>query len=107
MLFLAGNTKEEDVLVIGEASGNEIPLRPRRDGEKVARRFNAGSGDLRRIVPEGRVSYGKKDGFFNRPDGTRFRWKRTPALKRRATLGLSLRDESIDAIRAIRDNKPL
>src|SRR5437868_12964278 len=49
---------------------------------RVARRFNAGLGLVRRFVPKGRLT-----GKLRRPFGTRISATGFPALKRRAIFG--------------------
>ena len=59
---------------------------------KIARRFNAGMGATPEQVPKGRLKDGATPYTFSRPFGTQILSTSFPALKRRATLALSLRD---------------
>ncbi len=59
---------------------------------KIARRFNAGMNATPEQVPKGRLKDGATPYTFSRPFGTRILPRSFPALKRRATLALSLRD---------------
>ena len=59
---------------------------------KIAQRFNAGMDATRVKVPKGRLKDGATPYTFGRPFGTQILPTFFPALKRRATLALSLRD---------------
>lgn len=61
---------------------------------KIGQRFNAGVYATPCKVPKGRLKEGN-DGFtFSRSFGTRIQSTQIPALKRRAIIGLCLRDKS-------------
>ena len=60
---------------------------------KIARRFNPGTHATPTQVPKGRLKDGADAYPFNRPFGTRFLLTTIPALKRRAIIGMSLRDK--------------
>src|SRR6266496_4495165 len=59
---------------------------------KIAQRFNAGMYVTPDKVPKGRLKHGNDRITFGRPFGTRIQSTTIPALKRRAILGMSLRD---------------
>jgi hypothetical protein len=59
---------------------------------KIAHRFNAGPYALPVKVPKGRPKHGNDWFMFGRPFGTRIQSTTIPALKRRAIIGMSLRD---------------
>ena len=60
---------------------------------KIAQRFNAGTHATPTQVPKGRLKGGADAYSFSRPCGTRFLLTTIPALKRRAIIGMSLRDK--------------
>jgi len=66
----------------------------RRDRLTIARRFNAGNQIHRRLSPGGTVETLGLSAPFSRPFGTYFSFVALPALKRRAIVGPSLRDEN-------------
>ena len=59
---------------------------------KTAQRFNAGMYATAEQVPKGRLKVGATPYTFSRPFGTQILPTSFPALKRRTTLALSLRD---------------
>ena len=59
---------------------------------KIAQRFNAGRNARPEQVPKGRLKDGTTPYAFSRPFGTQILPTSFPALKRQATLELSLRD---------------
>ena len=59
---------------------------------KIAQRFNTGMYDTPDKVPKGRLKHGNNRFAFGRPFGTRIQSTTIPALKRRAIVGMSLRD---------------
>ena len=59
---------------------------------KIAQRFNAGTYVRPDQVPKGRLINGANRFAFNRPFGTQILRTSFPALKRQATLAMSLRD---------------
>ena len=59
---------------------------------KIAQRFNAGMYATPDKVPKGRLKDGNNRFTFGRPFGTRIQSTTIPALKRRAIIGMSLRD---------------
>ncbi len=59
---------------------------------KIAQRFNAGMYVTPDKVPKGRLKHGNDRITFGRPFGTRIQSTTIPALKRRAIIGMSLRD---------------
>jgi hypothetical protein len=59
---------------------------------KIAQRFNAGMYVTPDKVPKGRLKHGNDCITFGRPFGTRIQSTTIPALKRRAIIGMSLRD---------------
>jgi len=59
---------------------------------KIAQRFNAGMYASPDKVPKGRLKDGNDRFTFGRPFGTRIQSTTIPALKRRAIIGMSLRD---------------
>src|ERR1041385_554540 len=59
---------------------------------KIAQRFNAGMHATPEQVPKGRLKDGNDRFRLGRPCGTRFQSTTIPALKRRAIIGMSLRD---------------
>src|SRR5437763_16396176 len=60
---------------------------------KIAQRFNAGMYATPEQVPRGRLKDGADRDPFSRPFGTRSLSTAIPALKRRAIIGMSLRDK--------------
>ena len=60
---------------------------------KIAQRFNAGTDATPGKVPKGRLKDGDDRSTFSRPFGTRIQSTAIPALKRRAIIGMSLRDK--------------
>jgi len=60
---------------------------------KIAQRFNAGMYATPGKAPKGRLKDGKDRFTFSRPFGTRVQSTTIPALKRRAIIGMSLRDK--------------
>ena len=60
--------------------------------KKIAQRFNAGNYATPVKVPKGRLKHGNDRFIFGRPFGTRIQSTPIPALKRRAIIGMSLRD---------------
>ncbi len=60
---------------------------------KIAQRFNAGMYATSGTVPKGRLKNGNDRFTFSRLFGTRIQSPTIPALKRRAIVGLSLRDK--------------
>src|SRR5213083_1478683 len=58
----------------------------------IAQRFNAGMYVTPDKVPKGRLKHGNDRIAFGRPFGTRIQSTSIPALKRRAIIGMSLRD---------------
>ena len=66
----------------------EVPEGPM----KIAQRFNAGRRSAPGQVPKGRLKNCPNGHPFSRPFGTQIRPIRFPALKRRAIIELSLRD---------------
>src|SRR5213593_4758511 len=60
---------------------------------KIAQRFNAGMDATSDKVPKGRLKDGNDRFTFGRPFGTRIQSTTIPALKRRAIIGMSLRDK--------------
>src|ERR1041385_86598 len=60
--------------------------------KKIAQRFNAGMYATPEKVPKGRLKQGNNRFTFGRPFGTRIQSTTIPALKRRAIIGMSLRD---------------
>ena len=59
---------------------------------KIAQRFNAGMYATPEQVPKGRLKDGANGYTFNRSFGTQILRTSFPALKRRATLAMSLRN---------------
>src|SRR5437899_12986604 len=59
---------------------------------KIAQRFNAGTSARPEQVPKGRLKDSVNLYRFNRPFGTEILRTSFPALKRRAILAMSLRD---------------
>ena len=59
---------------------------------EIAQRFNAGMDATSRQVPKGRLKDRPDRLTFSRPYGTRILRAMIPALKRRAIIGMSLRD---------------
>src|ERR1051326_30169 len=63
------------------------------EGQKrIAQRFNTGMYATPVRVPKGRLTHGNNRFTFGRPVGTRIQSTTIPALKRRAIIGMSLRD---------------
>jgi len=60
---------------------------------RIAQRFNAGMDATPGKVPKGRLKDGNDRVTFGRPCGTRIQSTAIPALKRRAIIGMSLRDK--------------
>ena len=60
---------------------------------KIAQRFNAGMVDERHRVPKGRLTNATRLLQFDRPFGTDALGTTSPALKRRAIVGVSRWDE--------------
>ena len=70
---------------------------------KIAQRFNAGKYVTACKVPKGRLKDGNGPFTFNRPFGTQIQSTIIPALKRRAIIGMSLRDKfSLNFRKALR-----
>ncbi len=70
---------------------------------KIAQRFNAGMHATTGKVPKGRLKDGNDRFTFSRPFGTRIQSTTIPALKRRAIIGMSLRDKfSLDFRKVLR-----
>ena len=60
---------------------------------RIVQRFNAGMDATLDKVPKGRLKDGNDRFTFSRPFGTRIPSTTIPALKRRAIIGMSLRDK--------------
>ena len=60
---------------------------------KIVQRFNAGMYATPCKVPKGRLKEGNDRFTFSRPFPTRIQSTTIPALKRRAIIGMSLRDK--------------
>ena len=78
----------------------------RRDFARIARRFNAGNEAAKELSPEGTVETANVRIMFNRPFGTWAFFPMIPALKRRAILIGSLRDESLLNLTMARELAP-
>src|SRR5881394_1271370 len=78
------------------------------DGQmKIAQRFNAGMYATVGKVPKGRLKHGNDWFTFSRPFGTRIQSTTIPALKRRAIIGMSLRDKfSLNSRKALGFSPP-
>ena len=62
---------------------------------RIARRFNAGNVIARDLSPEGTVETERRGVVFSRPYGTCSRFPGIPALKRRAIIAQSVRDDQV------------
>ncbi len=75
-----------------QMSADNLPTAVPKEQMKIAQRFSAGVRPLPRRVPKGAREW--SEDLFRRPFGTRIRPTEFPALKRRATLAMSLRDKT-------------